>query len=110
MTPRYACYSDALIDPRWHRKANLAKHRVGFRCEECAAPGALDAHHCYYDRQNHPWEYPIYAIRVLCRSCHKEREHAENYLKLQLSTCNLAGLWRTAQELERTRIGGDDLA
>ncbi|MCY1165271.1 hypothetical protein D9M73_51740 [compost metagenome] len=77
-------YSQKLQDPRWKAKAETVKKRAGYSCQDCKAKARLEAHHCYYSsmRENYePWEYPLSALRALCRECHIERERAEIRLR-----------------------------
>ena len=69
-------YTQKLRDARWQKKAELVKERAGYCCQDCNSKTALDAHHCYYTsmRENYePWEYPLSALRALCRECHTKR-------------------------------------
>jgi len=73
-------YASKLRDPRWQKKADAVKRRANHVCQDCGAAGRLEAHHCYYTNMREgyePWEYPLSALRALCRDCHVERERAE---------------------------------
>ncbi|EJM70002.1 hypothetical protein PMI29_01707 [Pseudomonas sp. GM49] len=77
-------YSTKLRDPRWAKKAALVKERAKESCQDCGVKQPLDAHHCYYTtmRQAYePWEYPLSALRALCRPCHVRREQTEIRLR-----------------------------
>jgi hypothetical protein len=73
-------YTDKLKDPRWQKKAEVVKQRANKTCQDCGATTRLEAHHCYYTSMREgyePWEYPLSALRVLCRECHVQRERSE---------------------------------
>lgn len=77
-------YAIKLRDPRWLKKAAAVKDRAKHVCQDCGASGPLEAHHCYYTSMREgyePWEYPLSALRALCRNCHVERERAEIRLR-----------------------------
>ncbi|MEM9737526.1 MAG: hypothetical protein AAF770_00260 [Bacteroidota bacterium] len=42
------------------------------RCEQTLHNRSLQVHHKYYIQGRMPWEYPIQACLVLCRSCHAQ--------------------------------------
>lgn len=92
-------YSQKLTDPRWIAKAEKVKQRAGHLCQDCGGKVRLDAHHCYYTSMREafePWEYPLSALRALCRSCHRERERAE--IRLRAFAASL-----TSKELDALR-------
>jgi hypothetical protein len=69
-------YTQKLRDARWLKKSELVKSRAGNCCQDCNATTSLDAHHCYYTSMREgyePWEYPLSALRALCRECHTKR-------------------------------------
>ncbi|MFM4843430.1 HNH endonuclease [Aeromonas caviae] len=69
-------YTQKLRDGRWKKKSEAVKKRANYRCQDCRIKAPLDAHHCYYTNMRdgyEPWEYPLSALRALCRQCHKER-------------------------------------
>jgi hypothetical protein len=67
-------YADKLSDPRWKQKSELVKAKAGRRCEDCGAMDKrLEVHHCWYRYGLEPWQYPLDALRCLCRECHKAR-------------------------------------
>lgn len=77
-------YRSKLQDERWRKKAAAVKKRAGNKCQDCGAIEPLDAHHCYYAtiRESYePWEYPLSALRALCRDCHTRREKSEIRLR-----------------------------
>ncbi|KWV75299.1 MULTISPECIES: HNH endonuclease [Pseudomonas] len=96
-------YASKLKDPRWTEKAALVKKRAGEICQDCGANQRLDAHHCYYTtiRQAYePWEYPLSALRALCRPCHLRREQTE--IRLRAFAASL-----TSDELDALRPAFD---
>lgn len=77
-------YASKLQDERWRKKAATVKKRAGHQCQDCGATKPLDAHHCYYANMREgfePWEYPLSALRALCRECHIRRERSEIRLR-----------------------------
>jgi hypothetical protein len=87
-TPRIGNYSDKLRDPRWRAKSKLVKENAGWKCQDCGSLSGLETHHCYYTtmrEQNQPWEYPLSALRCLCRNCHENRAKAENRMRAFLA-------------------------
>ncbi|MEJ4046917.1 hypothetical protein [Erwinia sp. SLM-02] len=69
-------YTQKLTDNRWQMKSALVKRRAEHKCQDCGAKPPLDAHHCYYTSMREgyePWEYPLSALRALCRTCHEKR-------------------------------------
>ena len=77
-------YASKMQDQRWRKKAATVKERAGHRCQDCGAEKSLDAHHCYYANMRdafEPWEYPLSALRALCRDCHIGREKSEIRLR-----------------------------
>jgi len=92
-------YAYKLRDPRWAKKAALVKKRAKEKCQDCGVEEPLDAHHCYYTtmRQAYePWEYPLSALRALCRTCHVRREQTE--IRLRAFAASL-----TSDELDALR-------
>lgn len=79
-SPFRGAYRDKLRDERWLRKAAKVKERAGHKCQDCGQSARLEAHHCYYTQMRdgfEPWEYPLSALRALCRECHEERGRTE---------------------------------
>ncbi|EBS7635959.1 hypothetical protein CDR68_19740 [Salmonella enterica] len=91
-------YAQKLKDERWRQKTELVKRRAKYRCQDCNASLPLEAHHCYYTNMREgyePWEYPLSALRALCRECHKQRPIPEiriRALLAQLTQSQLTGL------------------
>lgn len=91
-------YTQKLRDERWKRKSETVKKRANYCCQDCNAKAPLDAHHCYYTSMKdgfEPWEYPLSALRALCRDCHLKRPIQEiriRALLAQLTQSQLSGL------------------
>lgn len=65
-------YSEKLLDPRWQKKRLEILNRDGFKCLDCGdADSTLHVHHRYYISGRHPWEYPDFCFKTLCKDCHK---------------------------------------
>ncbi|CAB3808004.1 hypothetical protein LMG28614_06715 [Paraburkholderia ultramafica] len=102
-SPPQGSYATKLRDPRWQCKANSVKVRGGHSCQDCGAAEPLDAHHCYYTSMRdgfEPWEYPLSALRALCRTCHEARERAEIRMR-----AFMASLTQTDMEALRGALG-----
>lgn len=92
-------YASKLRDPRWLQKAKSVKARADGLCQDCGAAVPLEAHHCYYTSMREgyePWEYPLSALRALCRGCHQARELAE--IRVRAFTASM-----TRQQLDGLR-------
>lgn len=64
-------YSERLRDPRWQKKRLEIMQRDKFTCQWCSDTKApLNVHHCYYENNNNPWEYPDASLLTLCENCH----------------------------------------
>lgn len=91
-------YTQKLRDERWKRKSDAVKRRARYCCQDCKVKAPLDAHHCYYTSMRdgyEPWEYPLSALRALCRECHEKRPIQEiriRALLAQLTQSQLSGL------------------
>ncbi len=73
MTP-HKTYAEKLRDPRWQKRRLERLQASGWKCSECEArEEELHVHHRYYVSGREPWEYPDYALRVLCHDCHQIR-------------------------------------
>ena len=82
--PVFGSYMDKLKDSRWVAKSKRVKELAGWKCQDCGGPPPLESHHCYYTTMregNYPWEYPLSAIRCLCRSCHVVRAKSESRMR-----------------------------
>jgi 5-methylcytosine-specific restriction endonuclease McrA len=72
-------YSEKLRDPRWKRRSFECKASRGDRCQECGQTReecceSLETHHVIYLRGVEPWDYPDELLRVVCRTCHVDRQ------------------------------------
>lgn len=91
-------YTRKLRDERWRHKAELVKRRANYHCQDCNTSLPLDVHHCYYTSMREgyePWEYPLSALRALCRKCHEKRPIPEIRIRAmlaQLTQTQLNGL------------------
>ena len=91
-------YAQKLMDERWRQKSKLVKERANYHCQDCGAKAPLEAHHCYYTNMREgyePWEYPLSALRALCRDCHQQRPISEIRIRAmlaQLTQVQLEGL------------------
>jgi 5-methylcytosine-specific restriction endonuclease McrA len=62
--------------PLWQRKRLIIFERDGWCCLACGLGGddlnpvQLNAHHLYYIKGMHIWEYDDEAIVTLCNDCH----------------------------------------
>jgi hypothetical protein len=65
-------YLAKLRDPRWQKMRLEVMQRDEFRCFHCASTDkTLNVHHCYYEWDRDPWDYPISSLRTLCEECHE---------------------------------------
>jgi hypothetical protein len=97
-------YAQKLRDDRWRKKAALVRKRAGECCQDCGSTDRLEVHHCYYSslREGHePWQYPLSALRCLCRSCHISRARSEMRMRAYLARF-------TTDELDELRLGLDN--
>ena len=66
-------YNEKLKDPRWQKKRLEIFQRDGFMCKECGNEEAtLTVHHCFYEKDREPWDYPDKSFITLCQQCHQE--------------------------------------
>ncbi len=84
-----ASYREKLFDQRWKKKIEKIKDRAGYVCEDCGTSDFLEIHHCYYIKGHEPWEYPMDALRCLCRQCHLQRAKSE--IRMRAFMANLTG-------------------
>ena len=67
-------YREYIQSKEWKAKAKAAKHRAGYRCEQCGVlkpEHLLHAHHLTYERLGNERKSDL---KVLCNECHAE-EH-----------------------------------
>lgn len=77
-----AGYREKLRDDRWRKKSKLIRDGAGNKCQDCGASDVvLEAHHCWYRYGLEPWQYPLDALRCLCRACHAARPSEEYRLR-----------------------------
>lgn len=68
-------YSEQLKDPRWQQLRLRMFDVAGWKCqcEGCSDPNdrrQLHLHHKVYFRNTLIWDYPEWALQVLCFKCH----------------------------------------
>lgn len=64
-------YAEKLKDPRWQKKRLQILERDGWACQICDDTGSmLVVHHCDYQRDKDPWDYPDELLITLCEHCH----------------------------------------
>jgi 5-methylcytosine-specific restriction endonuclease McrA len=103
-SPVIGSYSQKLRDPRWQKKSQLVKVRANFKCQDCNSTRNLETHHCYYSpmrERNEPWEYPLSALRCLCRSCHEKREKTESRIRAYMARLR-------SDQIDKLKKGLDD--
>ena len=98
-------YSQKLTDERWRKKAKLVKERAEWKCQDCGVDSSLEVHHCYYTSMregNEPWEYPLSALRCLCRKCHEARAKMESRMRAYLARYTTVQIDQLMQGLDRS--------
>jgi hypothetical protein len=62
-----------------------------FACDACCdETETLHVHHLYYVTGREPWEYPDFALSVLCKTCHSNAHgEASNMLEFEEVISNL---------------------
>jgi hypothetical protein len=79
-------YSERLRDPRWQKKRLEIMQRDGFACTLCQDERAtLNVHHCYYEQDRDPWDYPDTSLLTLCQPCHEKETHFLKVMKRGLA-------------------------
>jgi hypothetical protein len=69
--PNNKSYSEKLRSPKWQKRRLEILERDGWACQNCGDTEAtLNVHHCYYDRDKEPWDYPGKSLITLCENCH----------------------------------------
>jgi hypothetical protein len=64
-------YYAKLKDVRWQKTRLEVMQRDGFKCRRCHDDDeTLNVHHCYYEWDNDPWNYPLSSLVTLCETCH----------------------------------------
>lgn len=68
-------YSEKLKDPRWQKIRLKVLERDEWTCQRCGdSENTLNVHHCYYEPEKEPWEYPLEAFTTLCDNCHSNEK------------------------------------
>lgn len=82
-------WSELLKDNRWQLKRAEILTRDGATCKNCGAKdGYKDVHHTKPYDGRLPWEYPNSRLETLCRDCHTEEHHPENFvMRLECIEC-----------------------
>ncbi len=64
-------YSERLRDPRWQKKRLEIMQRDEFTCQKCMdSESTMNVHHCFYETNAQPWDYPNDSLITLCEECH----------------------------------------
>lgn len=59
------------LHPLWQKKRLEIMNRDEFACMDCGEQEqTLNVHHAYYIKNREPWQYPSFALKTLCKSCH----------------------------------------
>lgn len=59
--------------PFWRKKSNGILERDNYECRCChSGVTQLHAHHLYYEKGLHVWEYDDDALVTLCKHCHRQ--------------------------------------
>jgi len=75
LTARQLQYRKLLRSPEWKAKREEIVKRDGYKCRVCNKDEVIEVHHCYYQGNTLPWEYPDESLVTLCDLCH-DRETA----------------------------------
>ena len=70
-------FEEQYCHPSWQKKKYEIYERDGWQCKCCGndfmqSASQLHAHHLYYDRSLHLWEYDNESLVTLCEVCHKK--------------------------------------
>ena len=86
-------YFELLKDPRWQKKRLEIFERDGFKCRSCdGSEKTLNVHHCFYNNDLNPWDYPQESLVTLCEECHlKEKAELSDSRKMLLDTLGRLG-------------------
>jgi hypothetical protein len=67
-----AVYLEKLKDPRWQKKRLEILERDAWTCQVCQnTENTLHVHHCWYENDIEPWDYPGECFVTLCEPCHE---------------------------------------
>lgn len=99
-------YWEKLKDPRWQKKRLEIMSRDEFCCQSCGdSENPLSVHHRYYVSGREPWEYPGFALRTLCESCHSST-HEDIWAYNEKTGERIFDEWE--YELDWVTTGGKD--
>ena len=77
-------YSEKLKDPRWQKRRLEILERDEWMCVLCAnKERTLHVHHCWYEDNVDPWDYPPHCLVTLCEDCHAKEPKGFNLTKIQ---------------------------
>jgi len=66
-------YEEQYQHPFWRRKSNEILERDDYTCRCCKSKVInLQAHHLYYIKDRHIWDYENEALVTLCKNCHEQ--------------------------------------
>lgn len=72
-------YYEKLQHPLWQKRRLEIMSKCGFECQDCGnKDNQLNVHHLYYISKRNPWQYPDWALKCLCKDCHKEEHEKHN--------------------------------
>lgn len=81
-------YGNKLKLQQWRAKRTDIILRNHQQCNDCGeffvGAKGLEAHHCWYEHDKEPWDYPDECFLVLCRKCHGERQKVQNSAQVVL--------------------------
>jgi len=73
-------YTEKFKDPRWQRKRLEILERDNWCCQRCYDDTKiLHIHHCFYEKNHDPWDYPNDSLITLCEDCHENEKENRPY-------------------------------
>ena len=107
-------YANKLRDPRWRKLRMDVLNMRGHKCQDCGRGNGeramesdepldecrLEVHHGYYVPQCEPWDYPVYALIVLCGACHHHRHTIEREVAKALARLSTDTLEKVFAEVK----------
>lgn len=72
-------YFTQLTMPQWEAYREFIFSVRGRRCEVCGKPSCLQIHHTHYINNRFAWEYLPNEVLVVCRNCHRNIHHVEQF-------------------------------
>lgn len=79
-------YSEKLKDPRWQKKRLEILERDGWQCRACGnSKLTLHVHHCFYVKNQSPWEHDECYLKTFCESCHDRYHKAKEALNQKIA-------------------------